>query len=365
MRKEDLIKIKSELICSGIKINEISEKIYDIEHKTKIKRTSNMGLQLLLSDDIIVSVPYNKTNPFNSKYYLYEKDNKIYLTNDELTIEVKPHPLSSPNWYDYKLKNGKNISEYIQMEGKNVLICSVTTSCCYFAKYEQCAFCALNGKLSSNEPDRIESIIEALKIILKEDSSVKSINLTGGNLYTEDKGANQYFGILKEIRKISNVPVAVEISPPDDLNILYKLHDAGATAIEMNVEIWDEKIRNMMMPGKSKIKREYYIEAWKKAVEIFGEGNVGSGIIIGLENPFSSLEGIKAMVDAGCLPSILPFKPTEGAVLEKFKNCYPQEILKVTKEAAKLMKKKGLDPVDGAGCIGCGACTLESDMYKI
>ncbi len=170
--------------------------------------------------------------------------------------------------------------------------------------------------------------------------------------------------ILKEIRSISTLPIAVEISPPDDLSILESLHKCGATAIEMNVEIWDEKIRKMMMLGKAQIEREYYIEAWKRAVEIFGKGNVGSAIIIGLESLESSLEGIDAMIEVGCLPSIIPFKPSTGAILEKFRECSPESLLIATKHAVKLLKIKDLNPIYGAGCIGCGACTLESDSFK-
>lgn len=359
--KNDLITLKAELICNGIKINETSEKIYDMEHKTKIKRTSNMGLQLLLTDSMIVSVPYNEHS--NSKYHLYEEDSKIYLTDNHLTVEVKPFPFTSPEWYDEKLKNGEYISNYLQKEGKDVLICSITESCCYFSKSEQCAFCALNGKMESNKHDRMESIIEAVDIILRKDKSIKSINLTGGNLYTPDKGALQYINILKAIRKVSTIPVVVEISPPDDLEVLHDLKNAGASAIELNLEIWDEKIRNMMMPGKAKITRNRYIEAWKKSVELFGKGNVGSAIIIGLESPSSSLEGIQKMIEVGCLPSIIPFKPTEKSVLENFRKCSSEEVLYVTKEAANMLKKHQLSPIGGPGCIGCSACTLESDMY--
>lgn len=363
MDKNELIKLKAELICKGIKINETSEKVYDMEHKTKIKRTSNMGLQLLLADDMIVSVPYNENS--TSKYYLYEKENKTFLTDDHLVVEVKPFPFTSPLWYDEKLENGEYVSNYIQKEGKDVLICSITESCCYFSKSEQCAFCALNGKMNSNKHDRIKSIIEALVLILKKDDSVKSINLTGGNLYTSDKGALQYISILKAVRAISNIPVVVEISPPDDLQVLEELKEAGATAIELNLEIWDEKIRKMMMPGKAKITRDYYIKSWKKSVELFGKGNVGSAIIIGLESSASSLEGIRKMIEVGCLPSIIPFKPTEKSLLENFRKCSPEEVLYVTKEASKMLRSQQLSPVNGPGCIGCSACTLESDMYKL
>lgn len=361
---KDLLKIKSEILCYGIKRNDISDNIYDMEHRTKVQRTSNMGLQFMLSDDIIVSVPYSKRENIKSEYYLSKFEDKLYLTNDKITIEVSPFPLSSPFWYDYKLKNGKFFSDYIQKEGKDVLICSVSSSCCYFSKNEQCAFCALNGGSVIKENDRIDSIIEALKVILVEDDSINSINLTGGNLYTSDRGARQYESILREIRVLSDVPIAVEISPPEDLNIIEELHTLGATAIEMNVEIWDDEIRKSLMPGKSQIKRDYYVEAWKKAVAIFGKCNVGSAIIIGLESLESSLEGIKTMIDVGCLPSIIPFKPTKGSVLENHECSNPKDVCEATEYASKLLVDKNLSLLNGPGCIGCGACTLESDFFR-
>lgn len=360
----DLIRIKSELICYGIQPNSVSEKIYDIEHKTKVKRTSNMGLQLFFNEDIIVSVPYNKENLYNSKYYLYEADDKLFLTDGIAVIEVKPYPFMSPSWYDYELANGKYISDYIQKEGRDVLICSVTESCCYFSKNEECTFCSLNSGSSFSEKGRITTIIEAFKIVLGEDKDISSINLTGGNLYSEDKGAFQYIDIVKAIREVSNVPIVVEMSPPDDLNILEDFYNIGVTAVEFNIEVWDEKIRNIIIPGKAKIKREHYVNAWKRAVEIFGLGNVGSGIIIGLENTKSSLEGIKQMIMVGCLPSIIPFKPTEGSILENFPKPNPNDIIDVTTQAVALLKKESLSPINGPGCIGCGACTLESDVYR-
>ncbi len=125
-----------------------------------------MGLQLLLTEEIIVSIPYGKRDDSKGTYYLFKEGNKLFLTNDSITIEVSPFPSESPSWYDYKLENGKVISDYIQKEGRNVLICSVSSSCCYFAKNEQCAFCSLNGGKITKEADRIEHIIEAFKIIL-------------------------------------------------------------------------------------------------------------------------------------------------------------------------------------------------------
>jgi hypothetical protein len=64
-------------------------------------------------------------------------------------------------------------------------------------------------------------------------------------------------------------------------------------------------------------------------------------------------------------PSIIPLKPTKGVILERFKNSTPEEIIYVTTEAVKLLRDKSLNPVKGLGCIGCGACTLESDIYRL
>lgn len=301
MDNSELIRIKSELICNGIIHNECSDKVYYLEHKAKVKRTSNMGLQLFLNNDILVSIPYDEVNE-NSKYYLVESDNNtFYLTDGIYKINVTLSNVVNFKCYDYLLENGKRISEYIQKEGRNVLICSVSSSCCYFSKNEQCAFCALNRGINTDEKDRIKMIEEAFKIILKEDDTIKSINLTGGNLYTEDRGLYQYIKIIRAIRSVSNIPIVVEASPPKDLVLLNVIKNEGATAVEFNVEIWDEKIRKMIMPGKANIKREHYVESWKKAVELFGKGNVGSGIIIGFEDLKSSLEGIKTMIEVRML----------------------------------------------------------------
>ena len=67
----------------------------------------------------------------------------------------------------------------------------------------------------------------------------------------------------------------------------------------------------------------------------------------------------------GCLPSIIPFKPTDGSILEKFNRCKPADLIEVTEKAVQLLKQKNLSPIDGPGCIGCGACTLESDFYRL
>lgn len=66
----------------------------------------------------------------------------------------------------------------------------------------------------------------------------------------------------------------------------------------------------------------------------------------------------------GCLPSIIPFKPTDGSILENFSRCRPEDLIEITEKAVKSLKQYNLSPIDGPGGIGCGACTLESDLYK-
>jgi hypothetical protein len=79
----------------------------------------------------------------------------------------------------------------------------------------------------------------------------------------------------------------------------------------------------------------------------------------------SSFEGIKQMIEIGVLPSIIPFKPTKGSVLENYKNCISENLYSVTQKAAELIKKEKLDPTGKYGCIGCGACTLEGTCTGI
>ena len=62
------------------------------------------------------------------------------------------------------------------------------------------------------------------------------------------------------------------------------------------------------------------------------------------------------------MPSIMPFRPNDGALLEAFPKASPTAVLELTQYAAKKAKEYGIAPQGAPGCIGCGACAAELDL---
>lgn len=365
------IYFKIELLCYGLKTNENVEKIYDQQNPFDLTRTGNVGLQLLLgTNELVANVPVFNKFTQNSPYFIKEEFNQYYVVNEINGDRIIIRPIQTPNWYFKNVDSNKYAGQYLLREGLNTLICSVTDSCCYVYDNKQCKFCAIGSNALKNVQEsaleRKENIIKSILYALNDlQEDEKSINLTGGNSYSKDRGAAKYVDYVSAIRNKSNIKICIELSPPSEYKSLDDLKRVGVDAVMMNIEIWDEKIRKIIMPGKSIITRDEYIKMWKHAVNIFGKGNVSSVIIIGFESVSSVKAAIDEMTKIGVMPSIMPFRPNDGAILENFSIANPSIIEHLTEYASKKAIENKIIIDNAPGCIGCGACAAELDYINI
>jgi radical SAM protein (TIGR04043 family) len=148
--------------------------------------------------------------------------------------------------------------------------------------------------------------------------------------------------------------------PPKDLKKMNSLMEAGADTIGLHVETLDPHIYANMCPGKANdIKIDYYYKAWKEAVDIFGESQVSTFIILGLgENEQTTFNGIEKLVRLGCIPFIVPFTPIIGSELENHPSPSTEYMRKMYRNVASIICDYGVDiRKNKAGCVRCGACS--------
>ena len=365
---EKEVNIKAELLCYGIRQNHLLERAYECQNPYDLTRTGNVGLQTLIGESRVpANIPifnnFNKLSP----YELSLIDKQYFIKNHITGNSIKADILPCPDWYNVNVANNRFAGQYILQEGVSTLICSISESCGYVTKGIQCKFCAIGTQISKpceSIFDRKQHIFNSLTIALKGDG-ITSINLTGGNTLSNDNGASRYLEYVKHIRKYSDIPICLEISPPENLNYLQILKSAGVNSLMMNIEIWDESIRRIMMPGKSKIQREKYIKAWEYASNIFGYGKISSVLIIGLESKKSEMTAINNMIEIGTIPSIMPFRPNDGSNLENYQITNPNTVIELSQFAAAKIHEKGLKIDNNLGCLGCGACATEKDYLRI
>lgn len=368
-KKEDIYQ-KIELLCYGLKTNDIAEEIYDKQNPYDLTRTGNVGLQLLVGKgELSANIPVFNHFTDKSPFSLHRSNDRLYAINENTGANIEIQALDAPSWYKKKVAKEHYAGQYLLREGGNTLICSISNSCGYIAKNVQCRFCAIGKNANyfkESDQERKTNIIKALSIAVKDAQKIEtSINLTGGNTFSDDRGALRYIDFVRSIRLETLMPVCIEMSPPKSDTSLMALKEAGVDGVMMNIEVWDESLRQMYMPGKALIHRSEYIDSWKCAVKLFGKGNVSSVIIIGLENKESEKEAIDKMIELGVMPSIMPFRPNDGAILEKFPVVDPQLVMELTEYAVDRSLKNQINIMDSAGCIGCGACAAEKDMMEL
>ncbi len=360
---------KIELLCYGLRTNALVNQIYDEQNPYNLMRTGNVGLQLYVGENsLIANVPVFNRFTDESPLSLVQDNGNLYIHNDLSGWRYPFKVVQTPTWYKQKVNSKRSAAQYVLREGESTLICSITDSCGYVSKNVQCRFCAIGeNACHPNEPseERKENILQAIKFALNDrQEDETSINLTGGNSFAADRGASRYEEYIRDIRKISNIPVCIELSPPDSDDSLKMLKDCGCNAVMMNIEVWDKKIREIIMPGKSKIERDRYVSAWKFAVDLFGSGNVSSVLIVGLESIKSEKEAIDIITDCGVIPSIMPFRPNDGAMLENFPITSPEVVYELTQYAVQKIKAASIHTMALPGCIGCRACAAELDIIN-
>ena len=79
---------------------------------------------------------------------------------------------------------------------------------------------------------------------------------------------------LHAVREATDLPVQVQIEPPDDFDWFTRMKASGVEALGLHLEVWDEEVLARVAPGKHAQGREYYLSAWERAVKVFGDAPV-------------------------------------------------------------------------------------------
>ena len=123
---------------------------------------------------------------------------------------------------------------------------------------------------------------------------------------------------MKEIKKRSAIPVSVSCQPLNRENIV-RLANAGVDRLGIALDAATEALFN-----KVKGKDAGGAYTWEnqfrqlcEALDVFGEGNVSTHVIVGLgETEKQVVEMIQRCVDMGVLPALFAFTPVRGTALE-------------------------------------------------
>ncbi len=352
--------LKAKIFCHGLRVpDDIWAEITDENHYKHKRAGVSNGRFFRLRDGAASTVvnapvlePFVAESPLalarsGASFAIYEGDTRL----------ADAEAIPWPRWYGRSTSNGTPMSLVVSAHALTSLYTAIYQGGCdYFSGGNECQFCSMKID-NKTEWRKIEPIIEVAKAA-KEENPLSEISFGGGTRLTPDKGAKHDIAAIRAFKREVDMPVSVEMAPPDTDDWLLELRDAGCDSLMLNVELWDEDVRRSLMPGKSKISRDRYIAALRYAVSIFEPHQVSSQVLIGLEPLDRTLEAIDAIADAGAIPMPVVFRPLRNTPLVKTKPPTVEDALRAFERTTEAIHARGmLAEKTRAGCALCGACS--------
>ncbi|MCU0307285.1 MAG: MSMEG_0568 family radical SAM protein [Thermoleophilia bacterium] len=319
-------------------------------------------------DGAPLTVPVHAEYAERSPYELHLADSgragTLFRAGEEIG-RVNLHP--RPRIYDLETADGTPYWKIALMH-LDSLASTVFQRCVYWGTHEQCHFCAIGTSLKEGRtvPVKTPAMLAEVAEAAARLDGAKDVTLTTGTPNRADRGAAYMARCAEAIRESSGLPVQVQIEPPDDFGWFQTLRESGVESLGLHMESFDPVVLARIAPGKAAQGVPYYLSAWEAAVEVFGPGQVSTYLIIGLgEDPRSITEGVRAAIDRGVYPFVVPLRPSPGSILAHETPPDPVYVREVYEMVAPLLAEANMLSQNArAGCVRCQACSALSTFER-
>jgi len=350
----DILRLKVELLCYGLKLaDNLKPNGYRASKRASLSEGRCLNLYYngkKIPINVAVHEGFVKNSPF-----VYDHEQKQILKNGQPVMEA--HLIEDPDWLMDVLPDGTKMSDVFQLHASNAIATSLINYCHFKDDGNGCKYCALDDSagVSKKNPALIAAAVRHL-----EDKGLRfmELNLNAGTLPGVDRSAELYIDVIREVRKVSSIPIAAQICPPEDFAYIDKLKEAGLTTVSFNMEIYDETARREICPGKSRVTVSHYIEALKYAAGVFGSSQVSSWLIAGLEPKESTIAGVNAIAATGAIPFVTVFRPLMGTQLAGKLPPAVDDVIDIFRAVGQAVRNNRINPGESqCGCVNCGCCS--------
>lgn len=269
---------------------------------------------------------------------------------------------STPRFYELSTADGVPYWKIARLHGEDVLATTVLQTCIrYGQRASSCQFCAIGQSLAAKQtiaektPEQLAEVAAAAARL----DGVRHVVMTTGTPRSPDRGAGVLAAAARAIRARVDLPIQAQCEPPADLAWFERLRDAGVDALGMHLEAVNEEVRRRIMPGKAEVPVAYYYEAFARAVEVFGRGQVSTYLLAGLGDTLAELlVAADRLIAIGVYPFVVPFVPIANTPLEHHPSAPPEFLDRVLDGVAERLARAGMSAAAiKAGCGRCGACS--------
>ncbi len=317
------------------------------------------GITLFI-DELVATVPTGASYVERSPFSLSDAGGAFELLKDGRSLgEVRPAP--DPAFYAFETEGLVPFHKIALRHGRDGIGSTVAQGCSHGA--DSCKFCAislskeLGATIARKSPGELAEVAAAA-----EGEGYAHIVLTTGTTGGE-MGIAHMAECAASVRARTGMRIHVQFEPPEDMGLIERVARVSDSAA-INVECFDRAVLADIAPGKARTGLPRYRNAWRKAVDTYGPGQVTSFIILGLGEPDESvLEGAKVLASMGVYPFLVPLRPLRGTPLETWSPPESGRVMRLFEAAAATVQEARLSASSClAGCVRCGACSTITDL---
>jgi radical SAM protein (TIGR04043 family) len=322
---------------------------------------------MLWIEGVAVTVPTDAEFARTSPYVLRAEDDGLGIYRDGIRLAAAAGT-PRPRYYDLSTADGIPYWK-IALLHLDSLASTVLQTCAYWGNADQCQFCgiglSLDGRrtIAKKRPDQLAEVAVAAKEL---DGAVDA-TLTTGSTAGADKGALYVAACGAAVKEAAGLPVEVQFEPPEQLDVIDKVHDLGIDSVGIHVESFDPAVLARVAPAKARTGIPGYFAAWERAVSLFGEGQVSTYVILGMgEDPKLTVEGCRRAIDMGVYPFVVPLRPIAGSLMGDLLPPSAEYTESIYRQVVPYLMARGLGSKGvAAGCARCQACSAMANVERL
>lgn len=314
---------------------------------------------MVLVEGVPLTFPFLSHYATTSPFVLREEDDGWGLYRREAHVARVEVP-TRPRFYDLTTDDGTPLWK-IALLHLDSLASTVVQTCAYWGTEDQCHFCGIQLSLEAGQTTAVkkpEQLAQAAVAARDLDGAV-DVTLTTGTTGSADKGAGYVARCAEAVKRASGLPVQAQFEPPPDVEVLADVAGHGVDAVGMHVESFDPDVLARVAPAKARAGIDHYFRAWRRAVDLFGPGQVSTYVILGMgEDPDLTARRCREAVDLGVYPFIVPLRPVPGSLMADWLPPAPDYVDSMYRRVVPHLAQRGMYARDvAAGCARCQACS--------
>lgn len=342
--------LKFELLATGIAIDGLAMTHIQAANGDRVLTpadyASTSGIILRLDGDVWVNVPIAAYNPN------FVSAPRFVLTADAEGLRVVGGDVSvgakfwlPPDYHGRTNSRGEAHAIYAYTHGDRVRVAPIT-GCAY-----TCKFCNLPYEFRYRRKD-VEGIVEAIETAQMDPvQPARHVLISGGTPRPE------HYGFLREVYEavivtFPHLPVDIMMVPIAEVLDVEWLARLGVDELSINLEIYNDEVAKKLMPHKQRQGRGYVLEFIRHASSVLGPGRVRSMLMVGVEPIEDTLAAVDALLDAGCVPVLSPFRPDPSTPMSDSRPPSATFLREAYIRAMEIVKERG-----GALGPACGPCS--------